>query len=74
MQSLLEFLRRLEESKIWYRLERVRDALMVEVAVPGERWEVEFFPDEHVEVERFVSDGEILGVEALDELLSRHGN
>jgi hypothetical protein len=74
MQSLLEFLRRLDESKIWYRLERVRDALMVEVAVPGERWEVEFFPDEHVEVERFVSDGEILGVEALDELLSRHGN
>ncbi len=28
---------------------------MVELAIPGERWEVEFFEDGHVEVERFRS-------------------
>lgn len=30
---------------------------MIQIAVPGERWEVEFFPDDGVEVERFRSDG-----------------
>ncbi len=30
---------------------------MVILAVPGERWEVEFFQDGTVEIERFVSTG-----------------
>jgi hypothetical protein len=34
-----------------------RNALMVAVAVPGERWEIEFFDDGHIEVERFTSQG-----------------
>lgn len=33
------------------------EAIMVSVAVPGERWEIEFFDDGHVELERFVSQG-----------------
>jgi hypothetical protein len=41
---------------------------MVSVAVPGERWEIEFLADGSVEVERFTSAGEIYGEEALDEL------
>jgi hypothetical protein len=32
---------------------------MVLIAVPGERWEVEFFVDAHVEVEVFRSSGHI---------------
>ena len=65
----LDFLRQLEAAGVWYRLSSVRDALMVEAFSPGERWEVEFFDDGHVEVERFVSTGDIAGEELLPELL-----
>lgn len=30
---------------------------MVEIAVPGERWEVEFMEDNTVQIERYKSDG-----------------
>ena len=66
--DLLEFLERLDAGKIWHRLDRVRDAILVEVSVPGEKWEIEFFPDGHVEVERYRSDGQIGGRELLEEL------
>lgn len=66
MQKLLDFLDKLQESKIFYRLQHSRDdAIMVFANVPGERWEVEFFPDGNVEVEVFKSDGEIKGEEEL---------
>ena len=52
----------LERGKIHYTLQSCRDeAIMVLVTVPGERWEVEFLADGSVEVERFISDGEIYG-------------
>jgi hypothetical protein len=47
---------------------------MVSVAVPGERWEVEFFADGHVEVERFPSAGDIEGEEALKRLIDAFGD
>lgn len=66
----LAFLDRLEKAHIWYRLEHVRDSLVVTISVPGERWEVEFFADDHVEVERFTSSGSIESEAALDELFA----
>ncbi len=42
---------------------------MVHVALPGERWEVEFFADREPEVEVFRSDGTIDGHEKVAELL-----
>jgi hypothetical protein len=57
--KLLEFLAQLEARHIWYRLEHVRDSIMVITTIPGERWEVEFFEDGQVEVERFSSPGKI---------------
>jgi hypothetical protein len=42
---------------------------MVQIAVPGERWEVEFFGDGQVEVEVFKSPGVIGGEEELARLL-----
>ncbi len=45
---------------------------MVEVAVPGERWEVEFFRDGTVEVEVFRKVGGIVGEEALAPLINTH--
>lgn len=41
---------------------------MVEGAIQGERWEVEFFADGNVEVEKFISNAEILGEEELEQL------
>lgn len=68
--KLLGFLDRLDAARVGYRLNRVRDAVMVEIAAPGERWEVEFFEDGHVEVERFRSGGEIEDEAALDGLFT----
>lgn len=72
-QRLLSFLSSLDEKKIAYSLSHPRDeAAMVEVAAPGERWEVEFLTDGTVDVERFVSTGDICGEEALNELFTQY--
>lgn len=73
--QMLGFLNALRDGKIYYRLSQHRDdAIMVEVAVPGERWEVEFLEDGSVEAEVFRSDGTIHDESALDELLRRHSD
>ena len=59
MKELIKFLDILEENKIYYKLNKVRDAIMVEIAVPGERWEVEFFQNGDIVVEKFISQGKI---------------
>ena len=64
-----EFIRELDASRIHYAVTSVRDgAVMVEVTLPGERWEVEFFEGRDIEIEVFVSDGTIHGPEKLAEL------
>ena len=58
--AVIDLLRRLQAAKIFYRLSHNReDALTVEVAVPGERWEIDFLEDGTVDVERFISSGRI---------------
>jgi hypothetical protein len=43
LKTLIDFLNRLESANIYYRLNKVnKEYIMVEVVVPGERWEVEF--------------------------------
>ena len=70
--DLLSFLKRMDDAKIACTLRHSReDALMVRINVPGERWEVEFLQDGDVEVERFISDGDIQPASALDELFAR---
>ncbi len=64
-------LQQLEAAKIHYDLHRIRDdSIMIEVHVPGRYYEIEVFPDEHVEVEIFKSDGQIGGQEMIDDLFS----
>ena len=41
---------------------------MVQVALPGERWEIEFFDGREPEVEVFRSDGKIFNAAKLSEL------
>jgi hypothetical protein len=71
-REMLALLQRLQAAKIAHRLYQCReDALMIEVSIPGERWEIEFvdYDDEvHVEIEKFRSDGEMFDEEALHEL------
>jgi hypothetical protein len=52
----------------WHR----EDVIMVLVTMPSERWEVEFLGKGSIEVERFLSDGEISGEEPLRERLTRY--
>ena len=54
LRILLNFLAGLEERKVSYRLEHNRQgSIMVLIALPGERWEAEFFPDGNIELEVF---------------------
>ncbi|MEH2206174.1 MAG: hypothetical protein V7K53_19195 [Nostoc sp.] len=63
----------MEQERISYTLAHHRDeTIMVNVAVTGERWKVEFFEDGSVEVERFVSSGEINGEEVFSELFAMY--
>ncbi|HEY7156651.1 MAG TPA: hypothetical protein VH575_21965 [Gemmataceae bacterium] len=70
--QLLDFLERLEKAKIAYSLRHIReDALLVEVRVPGEIWEVEFLRDDEIEIERFRSNGRIDDASLLDVLFAK---
>ncbi len=67
MIELNSFLNKLEEKKIYYRLNKVRsESIMVEVVVPGQRWEIEFMDDGDIEIEKFVSDGKCYDKEELE--------
>jgi hypothetical protein len=72
MEKLLDFCAALDRQKAPYELSVARpEAIMVSLAVPGERWEIEFFSDERVEVERFVSQGVEENASALEDALRR---
>jgi hypothetical protein len=71
--TLLNLLESLEADKLDYRLSHPRpETIMIEIAVPGERWEVEVFEDGHVEFERFRSEGSIGDATDLERELARH--
>ena len=73
--KLTSFLTGLEHGGISYTLAHNRDeGITVNVAVPGERWEVEFLDDGSIEVERFISNGEVHGEEILTELFARYAD
>lgn len=69
--NLVTFLNQLEKKHISYTLAHNREeSVMVLVATPGERWEIEFLNDGSIEVEKFISTGEIVGAESLGELFT----
>ena len=70
MDKLIGFLNGLEEREIYYRLNKIRDSILVEIAVPGERWEVEFLADGEVLLERFHSSGKLEEEKELEQLLN----
>ncbi len=69
LKDLIQFLNKLEDSNIFYKLNKVRkEAIMVEITVPGQRWEVEFMDDSTVEIEKFKSDGNFYNVIEIETL------
>jgi hypothetical protein len=72
LKDLLDLLEKLKSARIYYRLsDHTHGAIMVEVAVPGERWEIEFHEDGEIGVEIFASSGGLRGQDALAELFNR---
>jgi hypothetical protein len=63
--DLTTFVLTLDERRVWHRIERHRDAIMV---VPGEYWGVEFMDDGGIEVERFRGTGHIEDETVLEDL------
>jgi hypothetical protein len=75
VQKLLDLLEKLEQRKIYFSVGCSRsEAIVVHICVPGERWEVECFPDGHVEVEVFRSGGGLEGEDALERLFAIHSD
>ncbi len=71
--ALLDLLARLEAHHIYYRLNKVsemHDSIMVEVAIPGERWEIEVHANGQTYIEKFMSDGVVYDENALQDLFS----
>ncbi|MPN63018.1 hypothetical protein SDC9_210772 [bioreactor metagenome] len=71
MKDLIGFLNELESQKIYYRLNKVRDSIMVEITVPGQRWEAEFLADGNIEIEKFISDGTLFDKSELGNLFAK---
>jgi hypothetical protein len=73
--SLYDLLDRLRRAKIHYRIRDDREgAVSVDVAVPGERWEIDLLADGTLEIEVFHSEGSIHGEPKLNELFQRFGD
>lgn len=53
---LLDLLNRFDDAHIYYKLDHTRpDSVMVDVSVPGWRWEIEFMADGSMDIERYHS-------------------
>lgn len=66
--DLINFLNKLEDNKIYYKLNKIRDSILIEVVVPGQRWEIEYMSDGTIEIEKFISTGKIFDKEEIDVL------
>jgi len=70
--SIIDFLNQLESRSIYYRLNKIREcSILVEVAVPGQRWEIEFMEDSTIEIEKFISDGQYYDKNEIETLFKK---
>lgn len=47
---------------------------MIEVAIPGQRWEIEFMENGTIEIEKFISDGKIYCANELEVLFNNYSD
>ncbi len=72
VEALLDRLRR---ANILHRVTpHGRGNGVIHVEVTGERWEIEYFENHPIEVEVFISTGEIAGEAALERLFQAHAD
>jgi hypothetical protein len=70
LKELNSLLNNLEANNIYYRLNKIRnESIMIEVAAPGQRWEIEFMEDGTIEIEKFISDKKMYDATELEVLL-----
>jgi hypothetical protein len=70
--KLSQILDQLRAANIHATLRHDREgAISIDVAVPGQRWEIDVLEDGSVEIEVFTSDGTIHEESKLSELLAR---
>ena len=69
--DLIALAQRLDAAAISYELAINRNAVSFMIAVPGERWEVDFLENGTLDVEVFKSDGSISNGRKLDDLFAR---
>ena len=75
LKKFIYFLNKLEDNHIFYKLSKMRrESIMVEVAVPGQRWEIEFMEDGMVEIEKFIGDGDFYDGKEIEALFADFGN
>lgn len=66
-RRLLDFLNQLDAAHVHYTLGHTRpDSVLVDISLPGWRWEAEFMLDGSIEIERYQS---VAGVEDQPQLL-----
>ena len=69
LSEVLSFIAEIEED-VDYGIEVVRpDAIMVGIATPGQRWEIQFMTSGEIEVEKFVSNGDAYRPQGVEELV-----
>lgn len=72
LKDINKFLNTLEESQIFYRLNKIRpESILVEVAVPGQRLEIEFLDDGTIMIEKFINDGVVYDEKELEVLINK---
>jgi len=72
LDDVFDILDKLQERQIYFTLAyHTPRALMILVAVPGEKWEIEIGSDEEIQVEVFTSRGGVEGLSTLNELFER---
>jgi len=70
LEKLIDFLNKLEEAKIYFRLGRIREeSILVEASVPGQLWEIEFLRDGSIDIQIYKSDGNLFDEKQLERLI-----
>ena len=65
---LLDLLNRLDAAHVYYKLDHTRpDSVMIDISLPGWRWEVEFMSDGSLDIERYQSTEGVVNDAALIE-------
>ena len=70
IMNINKFLNILDEKKYILSQNKIRpESIMIDVVVPGQRWEIEFMEDGTIEIEKFISDGDFYSKEELEVLI-----